>query len=78
MEDAKAGKFKALYCEYITHAPRSSGSLNAMLTCFHSGVNNNAAVDTFAESELKKYANLHFGTNAPDIVRMFGMDSEVG
>ena len=31
-----------------------------------------------SESELQKYANLHCGTNAPDIVRMFGMGSEVG
>lgn len=52
------------------------GVENQELT-FNTGVNNNAGVDTFARNLQSKMSRLELGENAPDIVRLYNMDSEV-
>lgn len=46
-----------------------------MLLCV--GVNNNAAVDTFAKSLQARFDRLGLGPKASDIVRLYGIESEV-
>lgn len=74
-QDAKPAKRKVLYCKFLRFIPMTD--LKGELLMVGVGVNNNAAVDTFARSLEAKLNRMELGNDSPVIVRLYSMDSEV-